>query len=153
MRIGKKGEPDLSSQALNYGICKANILKEGERYLLLGVGPIIGEALKAAEFLKEYGIDLCVASMGGLVPLDKKFLEKMIARKFSNWITLEEHGLVGGLGSSIMEWLFDSDNAKKINLKRLGVPKIFINKLGNQAYTRKHLGLDSEGIKRSILEL
>ena len=153
MRIGKKGEPDLSPKTLNYGIGKANILKEGEKILLLGVGPIIGEALKASELLKSHGVDLCVASMGGVVPLDNEFLEKMIERKFSHWVTLEEHGIIGGLGTSIIEWLFDTNNSKNINLTRLGVPKIFINRLGNQLYTRKQLGLDFSGIKKSILAL
>ena len=91
--------------------------------------------------------------MGGVSPLDVNFLSKMISENFTNWITLEEHGIVGGLGTSIIEWLSDSNNSKIINLKRLGVPKQFINKLGNQEYTRNQLGLDSIGIKKQILEL
>ena len=153
IRIGKKGEPDLSPGNTSYGIGKANILREGKLYLLLGVGPIIGEALNAAELLKEYGIDLCVASMGGVAPLDIEFLIKMISLNFTKWITLEEHGIVGGLGSSILEWLSDTNNSRKINLKRLGTPKLFINKLGNQAYTRNQLGIDAQGIKKQILEI
>tara|TARA_Y100000589_G_scaffold332040_1_gene388747 strand:+ start:2350 stop:3270 length:921 start_codon:yes stop_codon:yes gene_type:complete len=153
IRIGKKGEPDLSQSNYSYGIGKANILREGKKYLLLGVGPIIGEALSAAELLQEKGIDLCVASMGGVAPLDTDFLEKMIAENFTEWITLEEHGIVGGLGTAIIEWLSDTNNSKKINLKRLGVPKFFINKLGNQEYTRNQLEIDYLGIKKQILEL
>ncbi len=153
IRIGKKGEPNLSEGNLSYGIGKANILREGKKYLLLGVGPIIGEALRAAELLKEMGVDLCVASMGGVAPLDTDFLEKMIGNNFTEWITLEEHGIVGGLGTSIIEWLSDNNYSKKINLKRLGVPKVFINNLGNQEYTRNQFGIDCSGIKKQILEL
>ena len=153
IRIGKKGEPDLCESNTKYGIGKANILREGEKYLLLGVGPIIGEALKAAEILKSEGIDLCVVSMGGVAPLDFEFLSKMISKNFTHWITLEEHGIIGGLGTSIIEWLSDTDNSRQINLKRLGVPKLFINKLGNQEFTRNQLELDCYGIKKQILEL
>ena len=153
IRIGKKGEPNLGTLNNNYGIGKANILRDGKKYLLLGIGPIIGEALKAAEMLEMEGVSLCVASMGGVSPLDVEFLSKMISKKFKHWITLEEHGIVGGLGTSIIEWLNDSNNSKIINLKRLGVPKQFINKLGNQEYTRNQLGLDFLGIKKQILEL
>jgi len=153
IRIGKKGEPNLGNLNNNYGIGKANILREGKKYLLLGVGPILGEALKAAEMLKSKGVNLCVASMGGVSPLDVEFLSQMVSRNFTHWITLEEHGIVGGLGSSIIEWLSESNNSKTINLRRLGVPKQFINKLGNQEYTRNQLGLDCLGIKRKILEL
>mgnify|MGYP001432160811 CR=1 FL=1 len=77
----------------------------------------------------------------------------MITENFTHWITLEEHGLVGGLGTSIVEWLSDSKNLKDISLTRLGVPNSFINKLGNQEYTRMQLGLDCKGIKKKILEL
>ena len=153
IRIGKKGEPNLGTLNNNYGIGKANILRDGKKYLLLGIGPIIGEALKAAEMLEMEGVSLCVASMGGVSPLDVEFLSKMISKKFKHWITLEEHGIVGGLGTSIIEWLNDSNNSKIINLKSLGVPKQFINKLGNQEYTRNQLGLDFLGIKKQILEL
>ena len=128
-------------------------MREGDKYLLIGIGPIIGEALKAAELLKKENIDLCVASMGGVYPLDAEFLVKMVSRNFTNWITLEEHGIVGGLGSSIIEWLNETNNSKKVNLKRLGVPKLFINELGNQEYTRIKLGLDFLGIKKTILSL
>ena len=153
IRIGKKGEPNLGKLNNNYGIGKANILRDGNKYLLLGVGPIVGEALKAAEMLELDGVSLCVASMGGVSPLDVEFLSKMISKNFTHWITLEEHGIVGGLGSSIIEWLSDSNNSEIINLKRLGVPKQFINKLGNQEYTRNQFGLDFLGIKKQILEL
>ena len=153
IRIGKKGEPDLGTLNNIYGIGKANILRGGNKYLLLGVGPIMGEALKAAEMLKTEGVNICVASMGGVSPLDVEFLSKMISENFTHWITLEEHGIVGGLGTSIIEWLSDSNNSKIINLKRLGVPKQFINNLGNQEYTRNQFGLDSIGIKKQILKL
>ncbi len=153
IRIGKKGEPNLLPNTARSGIGKANIIKSGKKFLLLGVGPIIGEALNAAKLLKDNGIDLCVASMGGISPLDDKFLKKMISENFINWITLEEHGIIGGLGSSIIEWLSDSNNLSRVSLKRLGVPKMFINKLGNQSYTRSQLGLDADGIFNTIINL
>ena len=153
IRIGKKGEPDLLNGNMSYGIGKANILKEGKNILLLGVGPIIGEALKAAELLQKEGIDLCVASMGSVAPLDVEFLLQMISRNFTQWVTLEEHGITGGLGTSIIEWLSDSNFLNRINIKRIGVPKIFINQLGNQEYTRAQLNLDCQGIKKQILEI
>ena len=153
IRIGKKGEPDLLNGNMSYGIGKANILKEGKNILLLGVGPIIGEALKAAELLQKEGIDLCVASMGGVAPLDVEFLLQMISRNFTQWVTLEEHGITGGLGTSIIEWLSDSNYLNRINIKRIGVPKIFINELGNQEYTRSQLNLDCQGIKKQILAI
>ena len=66
---------------------------------------------------------------------------------------LEEHGINGGLGSTLIEWSSDNDKFDKVKIHRLGVPEIFINELGNQAYSRQKLGIDKIGISRFIEEL
>ena len=91
--------------------------------------------------------------MGSVKPLDEKFLEENLIRNFKYWVTLEEHGLVGGLGSAILEWASDNNYLDKLKLKRIAVESQFINKLGNQNYTRKMLGLDSSGIKKTLKKL
>ena len=117
MRIGKKGEPILHSPNANLGIGKANILRSGHDLLVLGIGPILGEALDAAEQLSNLGHSVAVASLGSVKPLDTNFLRSMTSQ-FTNWVTLEEHGLVGGLGSSISEWLVD-ESVSDVNLAGL----------------------------------
>ena len=148
MRIGKKGEPLLHGKDAQLGIGKANLLRDGTDLLVLGVGPILGEALKAAEALSTSGISVAVASLGGVKPLDGPFLAAMAGR-FPHWLSLEEHGITGGLGSALLEWLADRDG-QTIRLRRLGVPDAFLHELGNQAYTRSKLGLDAEGLERTF---
>jgi len=148
MRIGKKGEPALHDPASDLGIGKANLLRDGTDLLLLGVGPILGEALQAAEALAPTGISVAVASLGGVKPLDEPFLAAM-AERFPHWLSLEEHGITGGLGSALLEWLADR-NGLAIRLLRLGVPDAFLHELGNQAYTRHQLGLDAGGLAQTI---
>ena len=77
----------------------------------------------------------------------------MITNKFTHWITLEEHCIIGGLGSSVLEWVYDSNNANKIKIKRLGAPNDFINELGNQSFTRNKLGINYLGIRDEVLKL
>jgi len=151
MRIGKKGEPPLHGEGARLGIGKANLLRDGTDLLLVGVGPILGEALQAAEALAPVGISVAVASMGGVKPLDQPFLAAM-AERFPRWLSLEEHGITGGLGSALLEWLAERDGPA-IRLRRLGVPDAFLHELGSQAYTRRRLGLDAEGLARSIASL
>jgi transketolase len=148
MRIGKKGEPQLHGHDARLGIGKANLLRDGTDLLLVGVGPILSEALKAAEILTPSGISIAVASLGGVKPLDGAFLAAM-AERFPRWLSLEEHGITGGLGSALLEWLADRDGPPN-RLRRLGVPDQFLHELGNQAYTRGQLGLDAAGIEKSI---
>ena len=153
VRIGKKGEPNLHKDTSNLGIGKANILREGKNILVLAIGPIVSEAIKAIDELMPKDMSIAIATMSSVRPLDKKFLERMLERGFENWLTLEEHGLVGGLGSTILEWASDYKVLDRIKLTRLGVDSKFIHKLGNQAYTRKILGIDSIGIKTAIESL
>jgi transketolase len=149
MRIGKKGEPLLHDDAEGLGIGKAHLLRDGTDLLLVGVGPILGEALLAAEALEPAGISVAVASMGGVKPLDERFLGVM-AQRFRSWVSVEEHGVTGGLGSALLEWLADR-RGPAIRLQRLGVPDAFLHELGNQTYARHQLGLDAEGIAQRII--
>ena len=153
IRIGKKGEPILFEDSKILGIGKSNTIKNGEDYLILGIGPIINEALNASFSLEKIGINVAVVNVGSIRPLDTEFLKKMVEKNFKYWITLEEHGIVGGLGSTILEWASDFEYLNHINLRRLAVKSEFIHKLGNQSYTRKILGLDCESIVRFIREI
>ncbi|QNI95436.1 transketolase C-terminal/pyruvate-ferredoxin oxidoreductase domain II-containing protein [Synechococcus sp. A15-127] len=74
-----------------------------------------------------------------------------MAKRFPLWISLEEHGIVGGLGSALLEWLAEYAESS-LQLRRLGVPDSFINVLGNQEYIRAQLGLDAKGLYKSILQ-
>ena len=148
MRIGKKGEPPLHGSSAQLGIGKANLLREGSDLLVVGVGPILGEAIQAAETAAAEGISVAVASLGGAKPLDTAFLDVM-AERFSRWISLEEHSITGGLGSALLEWLADRDG-HRIRLRRLGVPDVFLHELGSQRYTRRQLGIDASGLAKSL---
>jgi len=148
MRIGKKGEPSLHSKSAELGIGKANLLREGSDLLVVGVGPILDEALQAAETVAQDGVSVAVASLGGVKPLDTAFLDAM-AKRFQSWISLEEHGITGGLGSALLEWLSER-KGMPVSLKRLGVPDAYLHELGKQSYTRCKLGLDAAGLAESI---
>jgi len=151
IRIGKKGEPNLLNQEDISKVGYANTLREGNDILLLGIGPILKEAIDAAESLKNiYEIDMCVVSLGGISPLDYNFLEKMKKKSFKQWITLEEHGINGGLASMINNWLIQSGNLNDLQIQNICTPNHFIHNLGNQAYLRKILKIDSDGIIERI---
>lgn len=151
IRIGKKGEPDLHRTKAVPTIGKSNILREGRDVLLLGIGPLLEEALTSAVHLESIGVSTAVVSMGSIKPLDKEFLRSAKAR-FKIWVTLEEHSVIGGLGSTVAEWL-QQENSHEVILKILGIPDIFIHELGNQSYMREKLGLDSGGIIKSVLAM
>ena len=151
IRIGKKGEPNLLNQKKISKVGYANTLREGNDILLLGIGPILKEALDAAESLKKiYGIDRRVVSLGGISPIDYNFLEEMKKKSFKQWITIEEHGINGVLATMINNWLIQSGNLKDLQIQNICTPNHFIHNLGSQAYLRKILKLDCNGIIERI---
>ena len=152
IRIGKKGEPDLFSKEVSLGIGKANMLKAGDEILLLGVGPIIAEALKARKELKADGVNLAVASMGSIKPLDQQFLKACLEAGYRKWISLEEHHRSGGLGSALLEWLSEN-KANDVELIRIGVADHFIHSLGGQNFVRDIEGLNARNIANVIESL
>ena len=153
IRIGKKGEPNLLHRDTISHIGKAEIIKDGKDFLIIGVGPILEEALKAREFLeKNHQISICIASFGGINPFDSKFLAEMTNRNFKYWFTLEEHGLKGGLGSEINNWLIRSKEFNNIKIDNICTPNAFIHKLGDQSFMRKILNIDSSGIIERVLK-
>ena len=95
--------------------------------------------------LEEEGIHLAVASMGSIKPLDKSFLQHCVEDGYRQWISLEEHHQVGGLGSTLLEWLSDQD-IKTVQLSRMGIGDHFLHELGSQDYVRKTQGLNAHAI-------
>ena len=152
IRIGKKGEPDLFADHESLGIGKANLLKQGQNILLIGVGPIISEALKASMILEQQGIQLAVASMGSVKPLDHNFLKLCVANNYSHWISLEEHHQTGGLGSALLEWLSE-EQVNTVRLKRIGISDHFVHQLGPQNYVRETEGLNAASIVEQVQSL
>ena len=151
IRIGKKGEPILNKEHENIQIGKANILKNGDEILIIAIGPIINEALDAANNRQIDPKKVAVVSMGSVKPLDKDFLYDMSKRKFKKWIILEEHSKIGGLGSAIIEWKIDN-KIDTPEIIRMAAPDQFIHKLGNQNFVREQIGIDAKSILDKLID-
>ncbi len=150
IRIGKKGEPILNKDHENIQIGKANILKNGDEFLIIAIGPIINEALTAANDTQFDPKKVAVVSMGSVKPLDTNFLYDMSKRKFKKWIVLEEHSKIGGLGSAIIEWKIDN-KIDTPEIIRMAAPDQFIHKLGNQKFVREQIGIDAKSILDKLI--
>jgi len=148
LRIGKKGEPALYAHAPELTIGKANVLRKGDALTIVGSGTILSEALKAAELLQAQGISAEVASMHTVKPLDTDYLRAAAGRS-NLLVTVEEHGLIGGLGSAVAEWA--AATGCRAKLLCCGTPDEFMHEIGSQEYARKKYGLDGPQIAARIL--
>jgi 1-deoxy-D-xylulose-5-phosphate synthase len=122
---------------------KGEVLKKGADVLIIGVGPILYEALRAAE---ESTKSVAVVNARFAKPLDKHLILKL-ARKTGNIITIEEGTIRGGFGSAVLELL--EENNVKANVKVLGVPDRFIEQ-AKQEKQMEICGLTKENILKTI---
>ncbi len=102
---------------------KGRILRDGTDLAILTLGPVGDIALEAAERAAENGMNVAVADMMFLKPLDTGILEKVSALKCPV-ITIEDGTIDGGLGGAVAEWA--AGNASQMSVRRLGMPDRFI---------------------------
>ncbi|MDA9657596.1 transketolase family protein, partial [Alphaproteobacteria bacterium] len=122
----------------------------GNDITIIAIGGLLYNAVNAAKELSKEGINTRVISIGSLKPLDKKTILSAAAETKA-MITLEEHSIIGGLGSAVAEVLIE--NNFNIPFKRLGVPSEFPERVGDQEWFLQKYGLDMKGIILSIKEL
>lgn len=130
-------------------IGRGEMLKDGERVAIVGVGPILRKAMKAAEDLDHAGISTAVFNARFVKPLDRSLLDAIAAR-FTHVLTLEENTIVGGLGAAVAEYY--AATGAHVSLRMHGLPDRFIEH-GAPAALLSEVGLDAAGIAAAVREL
>ncbi|MDP4219731.1 MAG: 1-deoxy-D-xylulose-5-phosphate synthase [Bacteroidota bacterium] len=140
------GVPLAASGFNSLPIGQGEIMRDGKDLAIVGVGPILYEAIKAAEDLEHEGISVAVVNARFIKPLDAALLEGLAAR-FTNIVTLEENAIMGGFGSAVSE--FYSSKGLSPRLKFLGFADSYVEH-GAPAELLRDQGLYREGLVRSI---
>ncbi|MBI3990995.1 MAG: transketolase [Candidatus Omnitrophica bacterium] len=150
-RCGYKKEPDIHSGNINFKIGRAIPVQDGGDVTLIYTGTIGFNVMKAAELLKKHKISCRVISMHTVKPIDKDAILKS-AKETGAIITVEEHNINGGLGGSVAEVLAEGcpDGVK---FKMLGLPDLYVSKVGSQQWLLAQYNLNPEGICNSVMEL
>lgn len=139
--------PDLfgPDHALEWG--KARLMREGGDVALIACGMMTAFALRAADLLEAKGIHARVLNMASIKPLD---VEAVCAasRDIGRVVTIENHSIIGGLGSAVAEVLSEQAPCR---LLRIGFPDVFGESGDDDAFFAKY-GCDSDGIARRTLD-
>ena len=138
--------PIVYEKDCDFTIGKSNIIKKGEDVAILATGLMVREAMDAAEMLKEKNVNATVVDMYTIKPLDTGLLDTIFSTH-RLVVTVEEHNIIGGLGSSIAEYKCDND--LHVRLVRIGVNDRF-GELGSLRYIWKQHGLTAEQIASKI---
>ncbi len=124
-------------------IGKGRKLNDGNSDIaILSIGNIGTTVTKAIKLTQDKGIDVAHYDMIFLKPIDEDILRE-VATKYRRIITVENGTIVGGLGSTVMEWM--NDNGYSPRIKRVGIPDQFIAQ-GTVAELHKLCGMDTDSI-------
>lgn len=144
---GSSNNPIIYSKDYEFKIGKSITLLEGEDVIIFCAGAIIKNCLEAAGILKKKNISTKVVNMHTVKPIDKEILNK--SQNFKLIVSVEEHNIIGGLGSAIAEHNSTFRNSPKQLL--LGVKDIY-GKGGTYNYLLEKHRLTSEKIVEDILK-
>jgi len=146
LRLARLATPIIYDENKKFEIGKAIQLGEGTDATVFATGVTVAEAIKAQEILKERNINIRVVDMHTIKPIDKDMIIKC-AKETKKLISVEDHNIIGGLGSAISEVLTENFPVKLI---RLGIKDTF-GKSGNAEELMKYFEITSEDIINSIV--
>jgi transketolase len=151
LRLDKSFGFEESEDHLSRGfkLGEARILNKGVDCTIFVTGGILEEVQKAAKMLENKRISTQVISVHTIKPFDVKIVQEVI-KSSKIIVSVEEHSLIGGLGSVISEVIAEEPNFNKIFLK-LGLKDQFSSIVGNQEYLRKESKIDSISIFDRII--
>jgi len=128
-------------------IGKAEVVREGADVAIIAIGSSVYPSLDAAEMLAGEKIEATVVNSRFVKPLDRDLLCG-IASSCKRVVTVEEHVLMGGFGSAVLE-LFEEEGLSGVTVKRVGIGDTFVEH-GTQAELRKKQGIDAQGIAQAV---
>ena len=146
LRFGRLAVPVINDEAsYKFEIGKGVELKSGKDLTIIATGLPVSESLKAAEMLAADGIDAQVINIHTIKPLDEDIVVAA-AKATGKIFTVEEHSIIGGLGSAVAEVLSEKCPVK---VTRIGVKDTF-GESGPAKELLKKYELDAEGIYKQI---
>jgi transketolase len=152
IRLGKGGDPIVSNDRIAFQIGKALPMRDGRDALIVTTGITLKLALDAASMLAERGIEAAILHMPTIKPLDVEALLDVVDR-VPVVVTVEEHTIIGGLGSAVAEVIAEANFKTAKRFKRIGIPDVFANKYGSQNSLMDGFGITADATAAAVLEL
>lgn len=145
IRLGRLATPTIHDENYKFEIGKGEVLSEGKDVAIIATGLMVAKALEAAEKLKAEGINATVVNISTIKPLDKELIVK-VAKVTGKVVTVEEHSVIGGLGSAVCEVLSQELPTKT---KLIGINDTF-GQSGTPSALLEHYGLTTENIVETV---
>lgn len=146
LRLCRLASPIIYNENTKFEFGKGIQVGEGTDAAIIATGITVSEAIKAKEMLKEKNIDVRVIDIHTIKPIDKDIIIKA-AKETKKIITIEDHNIIGGLGSTVCEVLSENYPVRVI---RIGIKDTF-GTSGRGTDLMKYFGITAENIVKEIL--
>ncbi|EKD47619.1 MAG: hypothetical protein ACD_65C00361G0001, partial [uncultured bacterium] len=147
LRLHRSGVPIIYDENYRFVSGKGTVVREGSEVAIFAIGPMVYEAILAAELLAKEGVSAEVLDMCSIKPIDSELILK-VARGKKKLFTVEDHYVDGGLGSAISEVL--AGGGCGVPLKRIAVEKF--GESGKPEHLYGKMGLNAEGIYNLVFK-
>lgn len=152
VRIGRGGEPPIHKPGAKFELGRAIRVREGRDLAILATGNMLETAVRAAEALELDGLHATVLSVHTIKPLDEGAILN-VATRVPLVATLEEHSIIGGLGSAVAELLAEAGLSRPPLFKRFGMPSSFPSTVGGTEFLRRSMGIDTTSVVAELRSL
>lgn len=148
LRFGRLAVPVINdNEDYKFEIGKGITLKDGKDITIVSTGLCVSSALEAAKMLEADGIDARVINIHTIKPLDEELIIKA-AKETGKIVTVEEHSVVGGLGSAVSDCLVENC---PVPVKKIGIQDVF-GESGPAAKLIEKYGLDGKSVYEAVKE-
>lgn len=148
LRFGRLAVPVINdTEEYKFELGKGITLKDGKDVTIIATGLPVSESLEAAEMLEKDGISVRVINIHTIKPLDEEIIEKA-AKETGKLVTVEEHSVIGGLGSAVCDVVAEKAPAK---VMKIGINDVY-GESGPALELIKKYGLDAESIYKKVKE-
>jgi len=148
IRFGRAPVPVINDRPdYKFEIGKGTVVREGTDVTIVASGICVDSALDAAEMLAADGISAEVVNICTIKPLDEEIIINS-AKKTGKVVTVEEHSVIGGLGSAVCDCLSEK---LPTPVKKIGMYDVF-GESGSAAALVEKYGLDAKGVYKSVKE-
>jgi len=152
IRLAKGYDPIVTDYDTQFEIGKGILMRSGEDALVITTGISLRLALTAADKLSQAGIEIAVLHLPTIKPLDIESILDL-TEPAKAVVSVEEHTVIGGLGSAVAEVLAEAGFAAPKRFKRIGLPDVFPDDYGSQDSLMARYNITSEEIIATVKEL
>ncbi|MEM1619740.1 MAG: transketolase family protein [Fervidicoccaceae archaeon] len=149
VRLGRDNALEVYERGDSLRLGRASVLRDGEDVLVVACGPMVRIALEASKLAEKVGLRAMVVDLHTIKPPDSRALVEH-ARRTGCVLTLEEHSVVGGLGSTVAEVLSEE---YPVPLRRIGIRESFGTSARSYEELLAHYGLTPEKVLDEIIKL